>query len=414
MTLTWMWTRYAPWANLVFVSIEDEDQFDKRAAPIILYPSELLSKAFCTEMKPDILWCYGDRGMGKSVFSYGMAEFWLNEARSWRLSEIWGSPRVYVWGDVAGVVPSESGWFRCPDWFVVDRQQPGFPLLEVYDEVPMALRAGGISKATKQWAEKLTRSRHCQIWTIMNMVQAKMATKRGREMDALTLDRHSGIRQLQERIADMPIRQLKSVWREVVPRIGKMDPGLALTQLSEEQGEAGTWLTQHITKPPSWLEWREYEKRRGDLMESCAPWPPEAVLQRVHHYAKPIADSAYKDCKDNEEKSEHWKSMIGIIPKPDENSKTIERISRQILRGAGLEWAAVAEVLSAPEEPERNMSSRLQRWGHRYPFSECNEAIVEASGILQSEIPIRNSSPVCWGLANGKITIDEKNSRQSA
>ena len=400
MTVRWMWKRYAPWTKLVFVNLEEnvDDYEDRRAPPVVLYPSDLLEKAFCCEGKPDIMWCFADRGHGKSVASYGLAESWLNAARTWRMSEQWGQPRVYVWGDVAGIVPSEAGWFRCPSWFVVDRQTPSFPLLEVYDEVPMALRAGGVSKATKQWAEKLTRSRHCHIWTVMNMVQATMASKRGREMDALTLDRHSGIRQLNERIKDMPIRQLRAVWREVIPDIGRMDPGLAMTQLSLEQGEPGTWLTLYETKTASWFEWREYEKKNGDLMGSCAPWPPEAVLQRASQLAEPIIESAFKQCKDNEEKSEEWKSMIGTKPSPDERTKCNDRVCRQILRGAGLEWAAVAEVISCPEPPEKNLPSSLQRWGHRYSFSDCSEAILEAADILSKEIPSRNTSPVCWGM----------------
>ena len=85
MTVRWMWKRYAPWASLVFVNLEDsiDNMDDRRAAPIVLYPSDLLRDAFCTEQKPDIMWCYGDRGHGKSVASYGLAEHWLEQARKW-------------------------------------------------------------------------------------------------------------------------------------------------------------------------------------------------------------------------------------------------------------------------------------------------------------------------------------------
>ena len=128
-------------------------------------------------------------------------------------------------------------------------------------------------------------------------------------------------------------------------------------------------------------------------------------MQRATQLAKPIIESAFKQCKDDDEKANEWKSMIGIKPNPASPTKGIDRVCRQILRGAGLEWAAVAEVISLPEHsaaarepPAQNFPSSLQRWGHRYPFSECSEAIIEAAETLGAEIPPRNTSPVCWGL----------------
>ena len=407
-TLRWFYTKWAPWAKIIpvrddgFLDTQEEGYTRKRTPPIVLYESNLLEQGFLCEWKPDILWVYGDRGQGKSVFSYGMAERWLSAARTWRKSEIYGSPRVYVYGDVNGIVPSEPGWFRCPDWYVETREQEGFPLLEVYDEVPLALRSGGLSKAQKVWAEKLTRSRHCNIWTVMNMVQAKMAAKRGREMDALTLDRFSGLRQLRERLEDMPVRTFKDVYRRVIPEIRRMDAGLAMTQLNEDQGAPGTWLTYYTTKPPSWLEWREHERKEGSLQATAAPWPPEAVLQRATTYAQDILKQVMKDANDDDEDAkEKWRPMLGITPSPEKESQAQERIIRQILRGAGMEWAAIGEVIGGEEGAAREKmggGGTLQRWGHRNKFENCSEKIQAAAALLKSELPTRNKSPVCWGL----------------
>ncbi len=409
-TLKWFFTKYAPWSRVITVrkdSLLDEDvdtaDGRKKTPPLILYESNLLEQGFICEWKPDILFAYGDRGQGKSVFSYGMAERWLEEARKWRRAENFGSPRVYVYGDVNGLVPSEPGWFRCPDWFVVDRQQEDFPLLEVYDEVPLALRSGAVSKASKQWAEKLTRSRHCAVWTIMNMVQAKMAVKRGREMDALTLDRFSGLRQLRERIEDIPVQTFKDAYRKLVPEIRRKDPGISMTQLNEDQGEVGTWLTLYQTKPPSWLEWREHERKEGNLSNTAAPWPPECVLERARHYAKETFDLIMKDCeKDNEDKIEEWRDMLGITPTVDKQSQVLDRLVRHICRGAGMEWAAIGEVIDGEKGAAKEKmggGGNLQRWGHRNKFEDTSEMIQIAAANLKQELPYRNKSPVCWGLS---------------
>jgi hypothetical protein len=71
------------------------------------------------------------------------------------------------------------------------------------------------------------------------------------------------------------------------------------------------------------------------------------------------------------------------------------------LRGAGLEWAAIGEVLNGLEGAKKEKmggGGTLQRWGHRNKFSECNEDIKTAASTLKSELPNRNKSPVCWGL----------------
>lgn len=405
-TLRWFYTRWAPYARVVTVGSDgmDDDEGDsrKKRGPMILYPSTLLMQGFCCEFKPDILWCYGDRGMGKSVASYGAGEHWLSEARQWDLSKQFGPPRVYVYGDVNGYVPSEPGWFRCPDWYNIEREAADFPILEIYDEVPFALRSGAVSKAQKQWAEKLTRSRHMNVWTIMNMVQAKMASKRGREMDALTLDRFSGLRQLRERIEDMPIKTFKDIYRKLVPEIRRHDPGIAMTQLNEDQGDAGTWLTLFETKPASWMKWREGLKRTKQLMETAAAWPPECVKQRAEEYGLPILKKAMESI-DDADKAEYWRGILGIKPTEGNDSKVQDRISRHILRGAGLEWGAVGEVLNGAEGVSKEKmggGGTLQRWGHRNKFAKCNDEIKEAALLLKSEIPPRNKSPVCWGLSN--------------
>jgi hypothetical protein len=402
----WFFTRYAPWARVMAVGsdsvLEDQADGQRKPAPVILYPSTLLIDSFCCEAKPDILWVYGDRGGGKSVFTYGMAEAWLDSARTWLLCEKWGSPRIYVYGDAQGLVPSEPGWFRCPDWFVVARNSPDFPLLELYDEVPLGLRAGGVSKETKAWAEKLTRSRHYHVWTVMNMVQAKMATKRGRDMDALTLDRFSGLRELRERIDDLPLTQFKEVWRRTVPNIRRFDPGLAMTQINEDQGEPGTWLTLYETVPPSWLEWREAELKTGDLLETAAPWPPEAVHQRSKQYAEGILKKAQKQCAGEPTLAEEWKAMLGASIESDgSEQKATDRIMRHIMRGAGMEWAAIGEVLAGDDGVEGEKmggGGSLQRWGHRNKLDDCSDLIIEAATMLNEELPVRNRSPVCWGL----------------
>ena len=401
--LKWFFTRWAPYARVVPIQADqllDENDGRRKLGPMILYPSQLLTQGFICEYKPDILFLYGDRGQGKSIASYGIAEQWLHEARKWKLAEEFGHPRIYVYGDVNGYVPSEPGWFRCPEWYMIDRSGAGFPLLEVYDEVPMALRSGAVSKAQKEWAEKLTRSRHFNGWTIMNMVQARMASKRGREMDALTLDRFSGLRQLRERLEDMPIRAFKDIYRLIVPEIRRLDPGLSMTQLNEDQGDAGTWLTLYETQTASWFEWREGKKKSKSLLDSAAPWPPECVLQRVCEYAEPILVKAVAST-DDDDKSEYWRQMLGIKPSEDNVEKLRDRICRHILRGAGLEWAAIGEVLNGQEGAKKEKmggGGTLQRWGHRNKFSKCNEEIKGAAKTLKSELPNRNKSPVCWGL----------------
>ena len=402
--LKWYFTRWAPWARIIPIQHDsslDEADGQRKLGPMIMYPSKLLLQGFVCEHKADILWCYGSRGQGKSIASYGIAENWLQSARRWPLSHEFGSPRVYVYGDVNGYVPSEPGWFRCPDWFMVEREDGDFPLLEVYDEVPLALRSGAVSKTQKKWAEKLTRSRHMNVWTIMNMVQAKMASKRGREMDAMTLDRFSGLRQLKERIDDMPIRAFKDIYRKIIPEMRRDDPGLVMTQLNEDQGDAGTWITLYETEKASWFEWRESEKKQKSLMLTAAPWPPECVKQRVEHYAEPILQEANQSLG-NEDKEEYWRNMLGIKPSKDNESKMLERICRHILRGAGLEWAAIGEVLNGHEGTKKEKmggGGTLQRWGHRNKFENCNEKIKEAAEALKSELPPRNKSPVCWGLS---------------
>lgn len=407
-TLRWFFTRWAPYAKIIPVgkdSLDDDADGSKKRGPMILYPSQLLLQGFICEFKPDILWAYGSRGNGKSYASYGIGEQWLKAARKWKLSEEFGPPRIYVYGDVNGFVPSEPGWFRCPDWYVVDREGADFPLLEIYDEVPLALRSGAVSKATKQWAEKLSRSRHMNVWTIMNMIQAKMASKRGREMDALTLDRFSGLRQLRERLEDMPIATFKSVYRQMIPEIRRRDPGIAMTQLNEDQGDPGTWLTLYESVGASWNDWRNDEKKSKDLIETAAPFPPECVLQRVKHYAAPIFEKAIAAIGDDEQE-EYWREMLGIKPDNDNKAKVEDRICRHILRGAGLEWAAIGEVLNGIEGAAKEKmggGGSLQRWGHRNKFSNCNEEIKEAAKTLKSELPPRNKSPVCWGLSIGVI-----------
>lgn len=403
-TLRWFYTRWAPWAKVIAISADsllDEPDGQRRLGPMILYPSNLLLQGFVCEYKPDICYLYADRGNGKSVASYGIGEHWLIESRKWKLSEEFGSPRIYVYGDVNGYVPSEPGWFRCPDWYMVARDSADFPLLEIYDEVPLALRSGAVSKTQKKWAEKLTRSRHMNVWTIMNMVQARMASKRGREMDALTLDRFSGLRQLRERIEDMPIKAFKEIYRRIVPEIRRHDPGIAMTQLNEDQGDAGTWLTLYETTPASWFEWRESLKKSKALMEAAAPWPPECVKERAQEFAQPILLKAVAAAGDSE-KEEYWRKMLGVKPSDDNEEKLQDRICRHILRGAGLEWAAIGEVLGGHEgtvKEKMGGGGTLQRWGHRNKFKQCNDEIQSAALTLKSELPPRNKSPVCWGLS---------------
>tara|TARA_Y100001972_G_scaffold20734_1_gene24438 strand:+ start:19103 stop:20479 length:1377 start_codon:yes stop_codon:yes gene_type:complete len=411
-TLRWFFNRYASWSRVIKVgndkSIDDEPTGKKKTPPMILYPSTLLEKGFICEIKPDILWCYGDRGQGKSVASYGLAERWLAEAKEWNLSKEFGAPRIYVYGDVNGYVPSEPHWFRCPDWYVVDRNDADFPLLEVYDEVPIHLRSGAVSKASKEWAEKLTRSRHLNVWTIMNMVQAKMASKRGREMDTLTLDRFSGLRQLRERLEDMPVKAFRDIYRSIVPEMRRKDPGLAMTQLGEDQGDAGTWLTLYETKPPTWLEWRESLKRKKELGKTAAPYPPECILHRARHYAKPIIDSIYKEL-DDEEKMEEYRTMLGKKPET-ENVEIIEdRLVRQIMRGAGMQWAAIGEALygvKGAKKEKMGGGGSLQRWGHRHKFEITNELIKSAAQNLSFDLPERNKSPVIYGMGVGVIDLE--------
>ena len=410
-TLKWFFTRWAPWAKVVPInsdSLLDEPDGQRKLGPMVLYPSTLLLQGFICEFKPDICFLYGDRGMGKSVASYGMGEIWLIQSRNWKLSKEFGAPRVYVYGDVNGYVPSEPGWFRCPDWYQVNRNAADFPLLEIYDEVPIQLRSGAVSKEQKKWAEKLTRSRHMNVWTIMNMVQARMASKRGREMDALTLDRFSGLRQLRERIEDMPIRAFKDIYRRMVPEIRRHDPGIAMTQLNEDQGDAGTWITLYETQKASWFEWREENKKLKSLMESAAPWPPECVKERAEQLAEPIHAKVMSSLGDDD-KEAYWKGILGITPNEDNESKLMNRLCRHLLRGAGLQWAAIGEVLEGEEGTRKEKmggGGTLQRWGHRNKFSKCNDEIKEAANVLKNEIPPRNKSPVCWGLNIGVIGVD--------
>jgi hypothetical protein len=398
-TLKWFFTRWAPWVVIVSVQAdEDLDYIKKNVPPLVFYPSNLLSQGFCCENLPSIFWAYGDRGQGKSVASYGIAEQWLNEAKEWSLSEEYGSPRVYVYGDVNGYVPNEPGWFRCPDWFQTDRHKAEFPLLEVYDEVPLQLRSGAVSKASKEWAEKLTRSRHYNVWTIMNMVQAKMASKRGREMDALTLDRFSGLRQLRERIEDMPLKALRQAYRKIIPEMRRNDPGLALTQLNEDQGEPGTWLTFYETKTTSWFEWREELKKKRSLAASAAPWPPDCVLQRLFQLSQPIMDEIAKRL-DEDDFVMLFNDTLSIIPTEDNLEEVRDRIHRQILRGAKMEWAAIGEVLHGVEARNKEKmggGGPLQRWGHRNPFKNSPEQIQNAAKILLDEMPITNRKPFLW------------------
>lgn len=411
-TLKWFYNRWASWTKIIPVgsdsSIDEKQIGKKKVPPMILYPSGLLERGFICEWKPDILWCYGDRGQGKSVASYGLAERWLESARAWGLSREFGSPRVYVYGDVNGYVPSEPGWFRAPDWYVIERNNADFPLLEVYDEVPLALRSGAVSKAQKQWAEKLTRSRHYNVWTIMNMVQAKMASKRGREMDALTLDRFSGLRQLRERLEDMPVKAFRDIYREMIPTMRRLDPGIAMTQLNEDQGEAGTWLTLYETNPPSWLEWRESEKRKRSLSKSSAPWPPECVLFRAEHYAKPILEEIFKNIED-EEKMDQQKDMLGVKPEEGNEEVIRNRIVRHIMRGAGMEWGAIGEALHGVDgavKEKMGGGGSLQRWGHRNKFEFTSDSIKGASALLKSELPYRNKSPVIYGMSVEVIDLE--------
>lgn len=406
-TLKWFFNRWASWTKIVPVDKDSTLDSDggKNTAPLIMYPSGLLKTGFCCEKKPDILWAYGDRGQGKSIFSYGMAEAWLEEAKHWRLAEEYGQPRIYVYGDVNGYVPAEPGWFRCPDWYMIDRQEADFPLLEVYDEVPLALRSGAVSKDQKLWAEKLTRSRHYNVWTIMNMVQAKMAAKRGRDMDALTLDRFSGLRQLRERLEDMPVKTFREVYRSIVPEMKRKDPGIAMTQLNEDQGEQGTWLTFYETKPPSWMNWREELKKSKSLEKTGAPWPPEVVLLRCNILAKDLVASIEKNL-DDEEKMEHWHSMIGITPTTENIEQVQERINRHIMRGAGMQWAAISEVLygyKGVKKERMGGGGPLQRWGHRNKFENCTENIKSLANQLKQELPTRNRKPVLWDLGVGVI-----------
>ena len=404
-TLRWFFTRWASWAKVIPVGADktlDSTQtghgHGNRTSPLILYPSKLLTLGFCCEKKPDILWAFGDRGQGKSVASYGMAEIWLQKAINWDLTREYGSPRIYVYGDVNGYVPAEPGWFRCPDWYSASRQDADFPLLEVYDEVPLALRSGAVSKEQKKWAEKLTRSRHYNVWTIMNMVQAKMTAKRGRDMDALTLDRFSGLRQLRERIEDMPLPAFKDVYRAVIPEMRRMDPGLAMTQLNEDQGEPGTWLTFYETIPPSWFEWREDLKKSRSLEVTGAPWPPEAILLRSNILATPIIESIEKSF-DDDEAMQGFYDMIGVIPTTENMESVAERLNRQIMRGAGMQWAAIAEALYGPGGAKKERmggGGPLQRWGHRNKLQDCSAAVKELGTILGSEIPTRNKKPVLW------------------
>ena len=406
-TLKWFFNRWASWTKIIPVGRDNTLDGDgtKNNAPLILYPSRLLEIGFTCEKKCEILWVFGDRGQGKSIFSYGMAETWLNEAKEWKLSFEYGDPRVYVYGDVNGYVPAEPGWFRCPDWFVTDRQEANFPLLEVYDEVPLALRSGAVSKDQKKWAEKLTRSRHYNVWTIMNMVQAKMAAKRGRDMDGLTYDRFSGLRQLRERLEDMPINTFREVYRAIIPEMKRKDPGLAMTQLNEDQGDQGTWLTFYETIPPTWMEWREDLKKSKSLELSGAPWPPECVLLRCNNLAKDEIDLIEKNIED-EEKMAEYHSFIGITPDTENIEQVRERINRQIMRGAGMQWAAISEVLygkGGAEKERMGGGGPLQRWGHRNKFDNCPERIKILARTLAKELPTRNKKPVLWDLTAGLI-----------
>lgn len=398
-TLKWFFTRWAPWVKIVKVEADEHlDTYKKNIAPLVFYPSDLLLKGFLCEIKPDIMWLYGDRGQGKSVASYGIAERWLQAAVQWGLSHEYGPPRVYVYGDVNGYVPNEPGWFRCPDWFQSNRVAADHPLLEVYDEVPIQLRSGAVSKASKEWAEKLTRSRHYNVWTIMNMVQAKMASKRGREMDALTLDRFSGLRQLRERIEDMPLKPLRSAYRQIIPEMKRGDPGLAMTQLNEDQGESGTWLTFYETKKASWFEWREELKKKRSLEDTAAPWPPECVLARLFQLSDEIIKEIGQRLED-EEFCSSIKDTLSIIPTEENLEDVRDRIHRQIMRGAKMEWAAIGEVLYGEDGKNREKMGGggvLQRWGHRNPFKHCSLAIQNAAEQLKQELPKTNRKPILW------------------
>ena len=403
-TLKWFFNRWASWSKIIPIGTDDFDE-TKKTPPVVLYPSNLLKIGFCCEKKPDILWVYGDRGQGKSIFSYGMAEQWLQEAKEWKLAKEFGSPRIYVYGDVNGYVPAEPGWFRCPDWYTINRNEANYPLLEVYDEVPLALRSGAVSKEQKKWAEKLTRSRHYNVWTIMNMVQAKMTAKRGRDMDALTLDRFSGLRQLRERLDDLPLRAFKEVYKTIIPEMKRNDAGLSMTQLNEDQGESGTWLSFYETKPPSWMKWREDLKKSKALEKTGAPFPPECVLIRCNQLAKEVIEGIEQNL-DDDEKSFEIKEWLGIIPTEENMEDVKDRINRHIMRGAGMEWAAISEVLygiNGVAKERMGGGGPLQRWGHRNKFERCPESIKLASSILKSELPTRNKKPVLWDFNNEMI-----------
>ena len=240
------------------------------------------------------------------------------------------------------------------------------------------------------------------------MVQAKMASKRGREMDTLTLDRFSGLRQLRERLEDMPVKAFRDIYRSIIPEMRRKDPGLAMTQLGEDQGDAGTWLTLYETKPPTWLEWRESLKRKKELGKTAAPYPPECILYRARHYAKPIIDAIYKEL-DDEEKMEEYRTMLGKKPET-ENVEIIEdRLVRQIMRGAGMQWAAIGEALygvKGAKKEKMGGGGSLQRWGHRHKFEITNELIKSAAQNLSFDLPERNKSPVIYGMGVGVIDLE--------
>ena len=215
----------------------------------------------------------------------------------------------------------------------------------------------------------------------MNMVQAKMAAKRGREMDGITLDRHSGIRQLQERIEALCSPLLRTVYRQQVPLIKRSDPCLVLTQLSREQGQPGTWITNYQSSGPSWSKERDHCIRDGSALASAAPWPPEAVLAAASKAATTQLKAASKR---NQEIKDTWTKQLGY---PLDDPRSHNRAVRVILRAAGIQFDAIAEILGG-NEPSYRAWSRRNR--------DQPGELIAAGSTLALEIPPRNRKPVLF------------------
>lgn len=365
----------------------------KRPEPTIIYPSDMLKRAFCDPQKAEIMLIFGKRESGKSTVVYSLAEEWLITMDNSPLFDAFGPAQVHFYGDKNGYVPARLGFYRPPPWFRLSRDVKGYPVWQAFDEIPAEMRShGGVTKSVDDFIGDLFQTRHQNLWISFNVIDAVSLQKRIRETDAIHVDKKSTERHLHERLDIIASKDehsaLRPMYRELVPRQTKLHPALVRVDASERVAEEGTWVTFYQVDLPSWHEERDRLRNLDpdEALRTTAPWPREAVVMRLRQLLEPVLKRARK--ADDEDLNIAWQSTIGHNPS---SPGAYKALVEHTLGHLGFTAEAIAEVteLVPNRAAARRVRGRVAWYGREAALLSAEHAVEK----LDAELPPTNRIP---------------------